>query len=304
MDIAKGHQMPIQPEITAEHKQVMEVTTEEGCPIVDVLEECKKRIRGMDITEILFSLREKQVCFYSNGNWVIANEELLIDHIVDTMVDPKVISVLCNGVPSAIEFSDLSGELVFNVGKELNDIDNVVMDIVTAFDFDTVASELEKHRIDFGPSKIESDTITDDLIIAAKNTLHELFSSEKLSCNQVVKTFDMIKNGEVDRGHFIAQRNIDGAELFFVFLGLSADDANDIASIRVEYNKKEFGDWKCTDYILALEDIQCYVANGGYSNIQDCIGNEHFQDCGIEDQEQLIDIANWYLYNTEQNRDN
>ncbi len=300
MDIAKGHQMPIQPEITAEQNQVMEITPVEGLPIVDVLEECKKRIRDMNISQLLLSLKEKQVCFYSNGSWVIANEELLIDLIADTIVDPKVISVLCNVIPSVIEFSDLNGELVFKLDKNLNDIENIVMDIVNEFDFDTTAFELRGHRIDFGLNKTESFTIKEDLIIAAKSTLYELFCSEKLWCNQVVKTFDIIKTGIVDRGHFIAQRDINKIELLFAFTDLSADDANDIESIRVEYNKKEIGDWKCTNYILALEDIQCYVANGRYSNIQDCIRNSHFQNCNIEDQEQLNDMASLYLYKPEQ----
>lgn len=78
-----------------------------------------------------------------------------------------------------------------------------------------------------------------------------------------------------------------------------SDESKDIVHIL-----KPYGDWKCTDFILALEDFQQDIPRGKYTTIQQCMENRYFQDCDAEDQSQLIDIANWYLYDTEQSKEN
>ncbi|OFY85359.1 MAG: hypothetical protein A3F72_03590 [Bacteroidetes bacterium RIFCSPLOWO2_12_FULL_35_15] len=66
------------------------------------------------------------------------------------------------------------------------------------------------------------------------------------------------------------------------------------------YVQKADGDWKSTDFICALENLQHDIQSGKYTTIEQCIENENLMDFDREDQEQLIDIANWYLYDTEQ----
>jgi hypothetical protein len=63
---------------------------------------------------------------------------------------------------------------------------------------------------------------------------------------------------------------------------------------------KEPGNWKTSPFIFALEDFQKNIQNGFYTSIDDCIENEHFSELSRADQEQLIDIALWYVHDVSQ----
>ncbi|HWY12203.1 MAG TPA: hypothetical protein VN026_12800 [Bacteroidia bacterium] len=73
-------------------------------------------------------------------------------------------------------------------------------------------------------------------------------------------------------------------------------DENTIDHRKIIHTPKAYGDWKGSDFIYALEDIQGDIENGKYTTIEQCMENRYFRDCDKEDQEQLIDIANWYLH--------
>ena len=68
---------------------------------------------------------------------------------------------------------------------------------------------------------------------------------------------------------------------------------------RVIHVAKEYGDWKSSGFILALENIRAGIMAGDLRTIEKCCENENFPYCSVADQEQLIDIANWYLHEAE-----
>lgn len=66
---------------------------------------------------------------------------------------------------------------------------------------------------------------------------------------------------------------------------------------------KQYGDWKPSPFIFALEEIQTNISSGEYRCINDCLGCGWFEELPIEDQLQLIDIALWYLHDAQMGRE-
>ena len=63
------------------------------------------------------------------------------------------------------------------------------------------------------------------------------------------------------------------------------------------HEPKEYGNWKSSRFIRVLEEVQAGIRNGELTSLDQCIDNTDFLECSMWDQEQLVDIANWYLYN-------
>jgi hypothetical protein len=60
---------------------------------------------------------------------------------------------------------------------------------------------------------------------------------------------------------------------------------------------RERGSWKSSNFISVLESIQFNIMDGVYTTIDDCVETEYFNELSRQDQNQLIDIALWYLHN-------